>query len=82
MFKQEHIYHGHLVHNHNITVQRILLIVLKMHLPRHIVFYRQHAVDGTRFISGQIGNTAGRAAGRRTDHHPVPLLFIQPDNGI
>ena len=82
MLKQQHVYHGHFVHDHYIAVQRVVFVVLEPHVAGHVVFHRQHAVNGACLVAGEIRNAAGCPTGGGGDHHAVALLFVQFDNGI
>ena len=76
MFEEQHVHHGHLVHHHNITFQRILFVVLEAHVARHVVFHGEHAVDGTGVVAGEVGDAAGSSARWCGDHDPISHLLV------
>ena len=63
---EQHVDHGHLVHDDGVAFQRLVLIAGEEHLA---VFGRdlrlEQAMDGRGVAAGQLGQTLGGAPGRR-----------------
>ena len=71
---QLNIYHGHLIDDDHISLQRILLIALKAAGDSGIIWRTidlQQTVNRPRLPAGSLGHTFGRATGggRQGDAH-------------
>ena len=60
--QQQNIHHGHLVHNHGIRFQRVILVPDKDHLSGGLVDPRlQQAMDGGRILPRDLRQPFGRS---------------------
>ena len=82
MREQQHIDHGHLVHDENVAFEGIFLVMREFLIACRVKLHLQQAMDGLGFIPGQIRDTLGGTSGRCSDHDLVPLLLEAGNDGI
>ena len=81
--EQLHIHHGHLIYNHRIRLQGIVLVPDKAHFPGFRVDSRfQKAMNGAGILPGHLRQPLGSTACGGSQHAPQLHLSQQGQNTI
>ena len=82
MREQQHVHHGHLVHDEDIAVERGVLVMGEGLLRVPVELHLEQTVDGLGLVARQVGDTLRGASRGGGDQHMLAELLEARDDGV